>query len=289
MATSPTSSTGATGAGSGATGGESSLSNWVGPYVTGMLGQGQALANQPYQAYTGPLTAGPSQLQQQAFQGIGSLQLPSQQQMQFSPTQFTGGIAQQYMNPYLQSALEPQIAEARRQADIQRMAEAGRLSQAGAFGGSRQAVMEAEGARNLLSNIAGITGQGYKTAFEQAQQQFNTEQDRQRAAAQQAAELGFKTLGTQAEAGAVQRGIESEGIKADYEQFEKERLEPYKQVQYMQSLLQGLPINAQSYSYTEPSALDKILRGAGGINALFREIFGAPAPAAPAPAPSTPG
>lgn len=287
MATSPTSATGATGAGAGATGGESSLSNWAGPYVTGMLGQGQALANQPYQAYTGPLTAGASQLQQQAFQGIGSLQMPTSQQMQFSPTQFSGGIAQQYMNPYLQAALEPQIAEARRQADIQRMAEAGRLSQAGAFGGSRQAVMEAEGARNLLSNIAGITGQGYKTAFEQAQQQFNTEQDRQRAAAQQAADLGFKTLGTQAEAGAVQRGIESEGIKADYEQFEKERLDPYKQVQFMQSLLQDLPISAQSYSYTEPSTLDKILRGAGGINELFKILFpSTPAPApAPAPAP----
>lgn len=287
MATSPTGATGSTGLTAGSTGNESSLSNWAGPYVTGMLGQGQALANQPYQAYTGPLTAGPSQLQQQAFQGIGSLQLPSQQQMQFSPTQFSGGIAQQYMNPYLQAALEPQIAEARRQADIQRMAEAGRLSQAGAFGGSRQAVMEAEGARNLLSNLANITGQGYKSAYDQAMQQFNTEQDRQRAAAQQAAELGFKTLGTQAEAGAVQRGIESEGIKADYEQFEKERLEPYKQVQYMQSLLQGLPISAQSYSYTEPSALDKILRGAGGINELFKILFpSTPAPApAPAPAP----
>ena len=56
---------------------ESSLSNWAGPYVTDMLGKGQALANQPYQAYTGPLTAGPSQLQTQAFQGISNLVAPS--------------------------------------------------------------------------------------------------------------------------------------------------------------------------------------------------------------------
>lgn len=284
-ATGATGSTGLTTGSAGATGSESSLSNWAGPYVTEMLGRGQALASQPYQAYQGPLTAGASQLQQQAFQGIGSLQMPTQQQMQFTPTQFTGGIAQQYMNPYLQASLEPQIAEARRQADIQRMGEASRLSQAGAFGGSRQAIMESEGARNLLSNLANITGQGYKTAYDQAMQQFNTEQDRQRAAAQQAADLGFKTLGTQAEAGAVQRGIESEGLKADYEQFEKERLDPYKQVQYMQSLLQGLPISAQSYSYTEPSALDKILRGAGGINELFKILF----PDTPATPPATGG
>ena len=279
-----------TGAATGATGGESSLSNWAGPYVTNMLGQGQALAQQPYQAYQGPLTAGTSQLQQQAFSGIGSLQMPTQQQMQFTPTQFSGGIAQQYMNPYLQASLEPQIAEARRQAEIQRMADAGRLSQAGAFGGSRQAVMESEGNRNLLANLANITGQGYKSAFDIGQQQFNTEQDRQRAAAQQAADLGFKTLGTQAELGAVQRGIESEGIAADRAQFEQERLEPYKQVQFMQSLLQGLPISAQSYSYPQQSLIEQITQGAGGVSKLLEMIFGprAAAPATAAPATAAP-
>jgi hypothetical protein len=271
----------------GATGESQSLATWAGPYVTNMLGQGQALAQQPYQAYQGPLTAGASNLQQQAFSGIGALQMPTQQQMQFTPTQFSGGIAQQYMNPYLQASLEPQIAEARRQAEIQRMGDAGRLAKAGAFGGSRQAVMESEGNRNLLANLANITGQGYKSAFDIGQQQFNTEQDRQRAAAQQAADLGFKTLGTQAELGAVQRGIESEGIAADRAQFEQERLEPYKQVQFMQSLLQGLPISAQSYSYPQASALDQMISGAGGVANLLKILFpSAPAPAAPAAAPA---
>mgnify|MGYP003141031958 FL=1 len=45
------------------TGTESSLSSWAGPYVTEMLGRGKAIASQPYQAYTGPLTAGASNLQ----------------------------------------------------------------------------------------------------------------------------------------------------------------------------------------------------------------------------------
>ena len=38
---------------------ESALSTYVGPYVTDMLGRGQAVASQPYQGYTGDLTAGP--------------------------------------------------------------------------------------------------------------------------------------------------------------------------------------------------------------------------------------
>ena len=49
------------------TGRESSLSSWAGPYVTDMLGMGKAIGTQPYQAYTGPLTAGASYLQKQAF------------------------------------------------------------------------------------------------------------------------------------------------------------------------------------------------------------------------------
>ena len=54
---------------------ESALSNWAGEYVTDMLGRGAALADEGYQGYTGPLTAGQSELQTQAFQGIGGLNI----------------------------------------------------------------------------------------------------------------------------------------------------------------------------------------------------------------------
>ena len=99
---------------------ESSLSNWVGPYVTEMLGRGQALATQPYQSYAGPLTAGESAAQQAAFSGIAGLTIPTEQMGAFTPQTFGAEQAQQYMNPYLTAALQPQIDEARRQAEIQR-------------------------------------------------------------------------------------------------------------------------------------------------------------------------
>ena len=69
-----------------ATGKESALSTWAGPYVTEMLGRGQALASQPWQAYTGPLTAGESAPEAAAFQGIGSLNVPTEQMGTFTPT-----------------------------------------------------------------------------------------------------------------------------------------------------------------------------------------------------------
>ena len=257
------------------TGTESSLSTWAGPYVTEMLGRGQALASQPYQAYTGPLSAGASAGQQAAFSGIAGLAVPTEQMGAFTPQSFTNqGVAQQYMSPYIQAALEPQMAEARRQAQIQRVQDAARLTKAGAYGGSRQAIMESELNRNLLRNLADITGTGYQQAFTQGQQQFNTEQQRQQAAQELTNQYGLQALARQAELGAQERAITSEGIAADRGQFEEERDFPYKQVQYMQSLLQGLPLAAQSYTYAEPSTLSNILSGAGGLQSLYEAIFG---------------
>ena len=231
-----------------------------------MLGKGKALADQPYTAYTGPLTAGQSGLQTQAFQGIAGLTVPTAQMGAYSPTSFTSGTtAQQYMNPYLQASLEPQIAEAQRQAQIQQAANAAKLTRAGAYGGSRQAIMDSEGQRNLLRNLADITATGYSTAYDKAQSQFNTEEDRRRAAQQDTNVYGLRALDQMRTFGDAQRAIDAEGIAADYAQFQEERDFPYKQVQYQQSLLQGLPVEAETRDYVEQSGLSEILSQIGAV------------------------
>ena len=80
------------------------------------------------------------------------------------------------MNPYLQYALAPQLAEANRQYDITGTRQQSAATQAGAFGGAREAIMAAENERNRNLGIQNIVGQGYNQAFQQAQQQFNAEQ-----------------------------------------------------------------------------------------------------------------
>ena len=258
------------------TGKESSLSNYVGPYVTEMLGKGQALANEGYNAYMGPLTAGASQLEDAAFGGLGSLSLPTDDMGVggYQPQQFTGDIAQQYMNPYLQASLDPQLEAARRQSEIDRVNNASRMTKAGSFGGSRQAVLDAENQRALQSNLAGITGQGYADAYAQALGQFNTEQDRGMTAQDKINQYGMTGIGALADMGAVQRGIEGEGITADRLQFEEERDFPYKQVQYMQSLLQGLPLASQSVNYEEPGFLQQLSTGASDVEGFLSSLFG---------------
>lgn len=288
-ATGSTAATGATGVGQ-QTGTESSLSNWAGDYVTNMLGKGQALAGQDYQAYTGPLTAGASDLQTQAFQGIAGLTIPTDQMKAFTPQQFSAQDAQRLMNPYLTAALDPQIAEARRQSEIQNLQNRTALTKAGAFGGGRGALMESENDRNLLQNLSGITGKGYQTAYDQAMQQFNKEQDFGLQATRAAQDYGLGALTKQADLGAQQRAIEQQGVEADLAQFKEERDYPYKQVQYQQSLLQGLPLQTQSYSYTQPSALSQIMTQSGGLMDFYNRLFGAAptTPAATTPAATTP-
>lgn len=245
-----------------------SLSGWAAPYVTGMLAKGEALANQPYQAYGGPLTAGQSELQTQAFQGLGALNVPTTQMGGFTPTSFTSGTtAQDFMSPYIGAALEPQIAEAQRQAEIQRVQNASRLGKAGAFGGSRQAIMESEGQRNLLRNLADIYGTGMQQAYTQGMGQFNVEQNRAQQAQDLTNRFGLSALAAQQLGGGLQRDIEGQGIAADYAQFQEERDFPYKQVQYQQSLLQGLPIAAQEMDYIGQSDLAE---GLGYVDTMAR-------------------
>jgi hypothetical protein len=255
------------------TGSESSLSNWVGPYVTDMLAKGQALSNDKYQAYTGPLTAGESNLQNQAFTGLANLTVPTSNMGAFTPGTFNTAAANTYMNPYLQGALDPQIAEARRQAEISNMQNKAKLTQAGGYGGSRQAIMESENQRNLLQNLAGITGAGYNRAYDNAQAQFNAEQNRQQTAQNAANEYGLAALQKQADLGAIERTIEGEDIAARKKQFEEERDDPYKKVTYQSSLLQGLPVGTTSYSYSQPSDLSNILNTAGGAQKLYDFLF----------------
>ena len=257
------------------TGSESSLSNWAGDYVTDMLGRGWAMADEGYQSYEGPLTAGSSSMQDTAFSGLANLAIPTAQQTAFNQQSFVSpGVAQQYMNPYVDQALQPQLDEIRRQAEISRLGTMGQLTKAGAYGGSRSALADAEIQRGMLANMASTLGQGYQNAYNQAAQQFNAEQNLGLQGAQNAQQYGLSALAAQGAAGAQQRAIEQEGISADIAQFQEERDFPYKQVQYMQSLLQGLPLAAQSYSYSQPSTLSTMLSSAGGVADLYDTIFG---------------
>lgn len=251
-------------------GASSTLSPWASSYVTNFLSRAQALGDEDYQVYGGPLTAGQSDLQTKAFQGLGNLTLPTGAQTIYTPQTFTAQAAQDYMNPYLSAALNPQIEDIRRNAAIQRVQDAGRMTRAGAFGGGRQAVMESLGNEAALRQISRTLGEGYKTAFDKAMDQFNVEQNREMGAAKQAGEYGLAALGAQLKGGDIQRAIESEGVAADLAEFRKQAEFPYKQLEFQRQMISDLPIQTQNYSYNAPSDFNQLVGIATQLGTLIQ-------------------
>lgn len=258
---------------------QSTLSPNFAPYVYKMLAMGETAADLPYQPFEGERFAPISDLQKQAFAGIAGLK-------DYTPTQFNTGLGslgsvQDYMSPYMSAVTDIEAREARRQADIGRQAEQGRLAQAGAYGGSRQAIMEAERQRNLNTQIGDITTKGLQSAYDRAMKQRLDEsalgleaQGMSEKSRQFGADYGLKSLGQQLGAGVMQRQIAQEPLDFGYQQFQESVKFPYQQATYMQSLLGGLPLQAAPYQANPgQSGLFSSLQGGLAGLALYNALM----------------
>jgi hypothetical protein len=87
------------------------------------------------------------------------------------------GVSQAYMSPYMQNVVNAQQREARRAGEIQRNQNQAQAVGQGAFGGSRQGIVEAERQRNLANQLGDIQAQGLQGAYQQGMGQFNAEQN----------------------------------------------------------------------------------------------------------------
>lgn len=250
---------------------------------------------------TAPQLAGATGMAAEAgLRGLDARYAPGQ----FSTGTFDQSAAQQYMNPYMQSVVDMQQLEAQRQADIASTARNAQAVQAGAFGGTRQAITDAEAARNLASQKGAIQAQGLNTAFTQAQQQYNADQARQQQAQQmyeqsrqygaglglqglQTALQGAGTLGQlgqtqygqqvgninlQNELGAQQQQQQQAILNQQIQNYATAQQYPMLQLGNMSNLLRGLPMQSttvQGYQ-ASPNALTQL----GGLGLTAAAISG---------------
>jgi len=278
------------------------LPEWAKPYGKDILAKGAALTDinqNPYQTYNQERLAGFSPMQQQAMQGAAGMQ-PSQQVAQGSGLAYGAGLGGLgmaagatpqnfqsqvggYMNPYLQYSLAPQLAEANRAYDIGATKQQSAATQAGAFGGSREAIMAAENERNRNQGLSSIIGQGYNQAFGQAQNQYNQAQQQalqglgvglqgastlgQLGQTQYGQQMGINQL--QAQYGGQQQAQMQKGLDTSYQDFLNQQNYPYKQLGFMSDLLRGTPTGSSSVTQmyqAPPSAIQTVgALGAGAI------------------------
>jgi general stress protein YciG len=311
------------------------LPEWARPYAKDVLAKGQALTDinkNPYQVYGGERIAGFQPMQQQAFETAANMQPSAQlglgtglagaaglgalgtnyQAGRFSGGQFGNRQAAQYMSPYIEEAMQPQLREAERASQIQGAQQQAQAVGAGAFGGSRDALMRAERERNLGMLQGDIRAKGYQTAYEQAANQYNQdmarrlqaqqlgEQSRQygaglgmqglQTALQSAGQLGqlgqteygqkMGITGLQSQFGAQQQAQAQRPLDMAYQDFLNQQNYPYKQLGFMSDMIRGLPLGQKStstvYEGSGPGMV-QTLAGLGGAAYGFGKsgLFGA--------------
>jgi len=193
------------------------ISSGIGGIATGntMLGQANTLANQSATANLDPakaaITQGIGSLGQAAGTVQGAVGTIASGQGQYDPNS-----AAAYMNPYTQQVLQAQLGEMNRQSQMQQQANTSQATKAGAFGGDRAAIQQAETQRNntQLQNqaIANAYGQNYSQAQQAAMQAYEQGQQRDLAAGQATTQAGQALSGIAGQQGQLGQGLGSLAI-----------------------------------------------------------------------------
>lgn len=290
------------------------------PYYSTVLGQASALTDinqHPYQQYQGERVAGLDPMQTQAFTELQGMQLPGQTQ---AASDTAAGIASQaqgyqgyqtgrfgtanannaalmqsYMNPYIQTALDPTLQLMQQNAAIGQRTLGQQAQQAGAFGGYRQGVQQGVQAGQDALAQGNVIGNMYQQGYGMASQNFQADMAR-KLQAQQAREqsrqfggtLGLQGLNTSLQAaglqgqlgqqqyaqqmglnqarqlaGAQQQALQQQKLDTQYQDFLSQQNWPYKNLAFMSDII-GRPLQNTSTSiYQAPPTPGQSLLGLG--------------------------
>jgi hypothetical protein len=251
-------------------------------YKLGLLESAKALSNQPVNL-PGYQVAGLSPDQTQAFdmarQGIGAYQPylygggASLGAAAMGTLGNTANIGQQdiqnYMNPYSNLALQQQLQEMSRQAQMQGQQLNAQTARAGAFGGSRDAIQRAEMNRNLSQTqnqaIAQSMQQNYAQALAAAQQQRQSNLAaygqlgnlgvQQAALGEAAQKMGQSDVNFLYNVGQQQQQFNQAQLDAARNTALQQSYEPYQRLSYLSDIYKGAPSSQQSITAaTAPTA-----------------------------------
>lgn len=97
----------------------------------------------------------------------------------YNPDNWNSATAAQYMSPYMQNVVDIQKREANRQFGIQNVNQDTQATQAGAFGGYRDAIVDVENQRNQNMLLDDIQAKGLNDAYGQGIGAFNADRSAQ--------------------------------------------------------------------------------------------------------------
>jgi hypothetical protein len=223
------------------------LPDWAKGYAKDTLAKAGQLTDinaNPYKPYEGQRNAELAPMQIQAMQSASD--------MSAGPEAFSKGVSG-YMSPYMQNVVDIGKREAARQSGIMGTQQQAQATQAGAFGGSRDAIMRAERERNLGMQMSDIQDKGMQSAYDQAANQFR-----------QGITQGMDINKMQAGYGGMQQAQVQKELDTKYGDFGNQMNYPYKQLGFMSDMIRGLPVGTAS-STTQYQAPGSVLGQLGGL------------------------
>ena len=248
---------------------QSTIPTELKPFITDILEESQAVKDrrmeEGYVPFEGPRIAEFTPDQQEAFTGVRSLVGTGQQY--FDPAaRLTAASAlaptrteevQEYMSPYIQNVVDIQTREAQRQSDVAEQQLASQAVASGGYGGSREAILQAEQQRNLQQQLGDIQAKGTAAAYEDAQRRMAEQRGRELSAGSQFANLGVTAPGqTMRElqgleaVGAQQQAQQQQGLNIAQQEYEIARTFPERTLQDYNAIVRGFaaPIPASTVS-----------------------------------------
>ena len=203
----------------------------------------ERIASTPFTKYEGDRVAGLTDLQLQALSGYGNLGMgaPAFQQAADVYSTIAGeGLSperiQSFMSPYTQEVIDASMRDIGRQRDIALNEMGAAATRAGAFGGSRQGVAEAETQRAFAETAADTAARLRGAGFSQAAGLAQADLAQRMAAAQGGigvAGAGLQQqitgLGAQMAAGEAERVLGQQELDALYEQYMLQQQYPLTQ------------------------------------------------------------
>ena len=267
------------------------------PYVKEVLSEAQDIygrrKEEGYVPYTGPEIAPFSPEQERAYAATSdvvgqtqALATPAAQAAMLASLGPTDADISRFMNPYATQVIDRTERERRRAADQEEQQLAAQSVAAGAFGGSRQGILEAERRRNLEQGIADIRATGLSEAYKQAMGQAQALQDARLGAAGRLTEIAqVVPRGTAEEiarleaVGAARRGQTQAELDIGQRKFFEERTFPEATLtQYSQFIqpTQGALGAAGTLTRTMPGvAQPTYLQQASGFLGSLGKAYGA--------------
>lgn len=226
------------------------------PYISDVFRMGQQIAYTPYTPYSQQRYAETAPLYQQ---GVEAAQQAASSPGLLGQINVGGqnmGVMQAYMNPYQQGVTDVAKASAVRDytQGLQNLkAQAG---QRGAFGGSRQAIVESDLMRNLGSQLSNIQMQGSAAAYDKAGQLYQQDLQNQMQKAQTLQQLGL-----------TDEARRQRDLDAMYQEFQQQRDYPAQQAERYRNIIFGLPGYATQSAYQ--SSGNPLTQGLGLARLLY--------------------